>query len=272
MTENGENGSDRSGTSESAERGASSLPLFYSSPIPVNKERHAGQSLKRQENHLFARKTNSIPITAAEFLLASKNYPIVFTAAEPVAPVAVVGLHDHRNLYVSDDGAWEYGTYVPAYVRRYPFILAALPGSDKLALCIDEGSGLIEGGMENPFFVEGEPGAPLAEALKFCEEYQRQHAISAAFSAELMKHGLLEAKEVSWKPPSGEALGLSGFQLVSEEKLNSLSDEVFLEWRRKGWLPLVYAHLFSISNMAAICERRLRLGKGSGGTATVGMA
>jgi hypothetical protein len=53
----------------------------------------------------------------------------------------------------------------------------------------------------------------------------------------------------------GHALGLSGFRVIDEGKFNALPDETILDWRRKGWLPLIYCHLISTSNWANLVDR-----------------
>src|SRR5262245_41509961 len=100
----------------------SGLPQFYRNPVPLDPVRHAKAGLKNRDDFGFARGTNAIALTGAEFASAARAYPIVFSAAAPVVPFAVVGLRDGDNLFLDAAGNWREDTYIPAYVRRYPFI------------------------------------------------------------------------------------------------------------------------------------------------------
>lgn len=228
------------------------LPVFYKDPHPLNAERHAKKSLRKKATFSFAATTNSVPLNAGEFPLAMRHYPIVFTATDPVMAVAVLGLRESENLFVSADGQWQRGCYVPAYVRRYPFIFLAGPEGRQFALCLDEGSDLIVDGGEQPFFDAGKPSDVTNRALKFCTVYQGQSELTREFATALDQRGLLIANRADATLKSGEKIALAGFRIVDEKKFNELPDDVFLEWRAKGWLMLIYSHLFSMRDWAEL--------------------
>jgi hypothetical protein len=189
-----------------------------------------------------------------------KHYPIVFTASDPAVPVAVVGLRERENLYVRPDGSWEPGAYVPAYVRRYPFILLEHAGRGQFTLCIDEGSGALSDAEGEPLF-EGDMAAPAAlRARDFCSAFQAQAVGTRAFADAAKAAGLLVENRAQVTLKDGRALGLSGFRVIDEAKFNALADETILDWRRKGWLPLVYCHLISTSNWANLVDRAAAAG------------
>lgn len=98
------------------------MPLFFRQPAVLDKERHAKAGLKPATSLNFAKSTNSLPLNTIEFLEASKHYPIVFTADAEPTPTAIVGM-EQANYFVDAKGQWAANTYVPAYVRQYPFIL-----------------------------------------------------------------------------------------------------------------------------------------------------
>ena len=227
------------------------LPLFYADPHALSVERHAAKAVSSDANYSFAKETNSVPVTAMEFSRIVRNYPIVFSAADPVVPVAVLGLRGPTNQFVSDDGVWRTGTYIPAYVRRYPFILMESPDKLQYTLCIDESAPhYVDEGQA--LFENGEPAEICNKALEFCSTYQGQHAFSLEFTATLEKYSLLVENRAAITLVSGEKLSLSGFRVIDEEKFNALPDDVFLEWRRRGWVSLVYCHLLSMGNWQAL--------------------
>jgi hypothetical protein len=230
------------------------LPIFYSRPRPLDAVADRDRSLQPVSDFGFARATNSVLLGAAEYPRATRSYPIVFTSREPRVAVAVLGLEGDENLFVGADGRWREGHYIPAYVRRYPFIFLERPGTSELTLCVDEASGLLTQSDDHPLFAAGEPTELVRNALNFCREFHDQTLASAAFVAELANRGLLVPNEARVVLNSGREMTLRDFQIVDEAKFNALPDDVFLDWRRRSWLPLVYAHLLSMTSWAGLVK------------------
>jgi SapC len=222
------------------------LPLFYAKPSALRPQQHGGLSVKRDRRFGFARAGNAIPVTSAEFVQAQRNYPIVFTDAPIPMPVAVVGIEDGINLMIEADGSWRRDNYIPAYVRRYPFLFAEHPRSLALTLCIDEGADCLETGTDNPLFRDGEPGDITRQALQFCTSYQREHEATRELGRSLAQAELLVARDVRLQLSPERSLAVRGFKVIDEAKLNLLPAETFLNWRARGWLTLIYAHLLSL--------------------------
>ena len=235
------------------------LPLFYQRPQPLTTERHGGKSIRSQADYGFAGAANAVPVNAEEFPFASKTYPIVFAGADPPMPVAILGVKERQNQFVGENGVWTNGVYIPAYIRRYPFIFSEDKDSGELTLCIDEASEFLEDGAEQPLFVDDEPSDKTKKMLEFCTVFQRQIAITREFMENVTKQNLLAPKEMTFTANSGQRYALSGFQMIEEEAFNALPDDVFLDWRRRGWLVLVYCHLLSVSNMAVLGKRAARI-------------
>jgi len=230
------------------------LPVFYRRPRPLDTLRDQDQALRPAADFGFARGTNSVVVNGVEFPQAMRRYPIVFTAREPRAAVAVLGLADNENLFVGEDGAWVADCYIPAYVRRYPFILMEQPGSSELILCIDEGSGLLVKEGDRKLFENGEPAKLVRDALAFCGEFHQHHRATSEFVDALAGQGLLIPNEARILMSTGRQMTLRGFEIVDEAKFNALPDEIFLEWRRRGWLHLVYCHFMSMGNWSRLVE------------------
>jgi hypothetical protein len=226
------------------------VPVFYSSPVAITPDTHGKKSLKPPAGYGFARNTNSVPLNGAEFAFACRHYPIVFTAGEPLSAVAVLGLRANENLFVDKDGTWRADTYVPAYVRRFPFILiGGEPGQFVLGI---EEDGLVTDGDERPFFTGTEPSPMTRHALQFCSEFQSHHEATQAMAADLQRLDLLVENKADADMGAGERVTLSGFRVIDEERLGRLSDEDFLMLRRKRWLGWIYCHLVSIGTWSAI--------------------
>ena len=226
----------------------SSMPIFYKNPQPLEPVRHLKAGLNPKSNFGFSRGTNAVALTLSEFAMAARNYPIVFSSASPVVPFAVVGARDNENLFVDKDGRWREEAYVPAYVRRYPFIFSEVPNSDRLLLCVDEAAEQFETDSTQPFFVDGKPSENLQRALKFSEMFHAELEETRRFGAWLEENGMLEEKMARAELQGGQSYTLRGFRLISPEKLSTLTDVQVLELHKKAWLPLLHFHLQSLQN------------------------
>jgi SapC len=107
--------------------------LIYEKAVPVTRQRHGNVSIKAGSDFGYAKTVNSVPLLASEFDLASREYAIVFSGqGNDMMPAALLGIRDNENLYVDDKGLWN-AKYIPAFVRRYPFVFstdfAGLPGA-----------------------------------------------------------------------------------------------------------------------------------------------
>jgi hypothetical protein len=233
------------------------LPLFYSRPVPVDAGRHKGKSLRGDAGFGFAARTNSVPISGLEFSLAQRHYPIVFSGQETMIPVAVVGLRADENLFVGTDGRWDPLAYVPAYVRRYPFVFIEAP-DNKLVLAVDEAADFIVDGGALPLFDQaGRPTDLVNGALQFCGAYQNNHVATTEFIRALAASDLLVDHQAQATIAGTERLSLAGFKVIDEQRFNKLPAATLEAWRDRGWLGWVYAHLMSfpcwnaLANLAA---------------------
>ncbi len=234
---------------------AQALPIFYQQPEVLTPEAHGGLGIKPDLEFSFAARTNAIPLNAAEFPLAARDYPIVFIGGETVWAVAIVGVRKDQNLFVEKDKQWAGGHYIPAYVRRYPFVFVANDDSSQFALCIDRKSGRISEDGERKFFENGTKTKLTEDALNFCTAYQQQHVATGKICETLKSHGLLKSNQANATLPNGEKLSLADFQIVDEAKLNALSDEEFAKLRPNGTLAAIYCHLVSMNSWNNLLQR-----------------
>jgi len=233
------------------------LQGWYERPVLLDRERHRRRRVQAAGGFAFARQAHSLVLAAAEFNEACKEYAIVFTRspAGKVVPVAMLGLRAGDNLFVGEDGRWD-ARYVPAFVRRYPFVLAQLPGQEQLAVCVDEafpGWNVTQG--EALFDAEGRDTPFLRNALDFLGQYQREHQRSEAFCARLEQAGVLKEMNARADLADGRAFTVDGLLVVDEAKLMALPDATVLSLFRGGELHLVSMHLASLSNMQRLVDR-----------------
>lgn len=230
--------------------------LFYGNPVPLSSQRHRDLSLKTGKNFRFARNINSCPIMAAEFSATSAEHPIVFAGSDKsVLPVVVLGVGDDENLYVDDDGHWS-GNYVPAFVRRYPFVFSSSPDGKTLVLNIDEDYEEFNrtGHGERLFDADGVQTQYLQTILRFLQEYQAQFQRTQAFCRRLLELDLLQPMQAQFTLNSGEQRTLGGFQVVDREKLKALPPEELAGMCRRDELEILYLHLASQRHFQGMLE------------------
>ena len=225
--------------------GENALPMFYASPRPLDRARDAHLKISRPSNFRFTAKTNAIPLLIDEFPMAAAYYPIVFAAGPSPIPAAVVGLRNDNNLFLDKDGRWQEGAYLPAYVRRYPFILMDDPEQKQFVLCLDDSSDMLSTQGEYPLFENNEPSAFTKSAMEFCAALRQQGDLTDEFVKALQEYDMLMPNDAQIDLRDGAKLQLSGFLVINPQKFDALPDNVLLQWRRKGWLGLVYAQLLS---------------------------
>lgn len=231
--------------------------LIYETATPLSSDAHRDLSV-RADGYGFAAGINSVPVLTAEFALVGAEAPIVFAGeGDGTMPAAILGLKADENLFVGPDGAW-LGRYVPAFVRRYPFVFAEQePGSDTLTLCIDTAYAGVnsEGRGERLFDADGNRTRYLGEMLQFVSDYQAQHAQTRRFTARLLELDLLEPAAANATLPDGSRFALGGFRRVSAERLAALPDATALELFRSDMLGLIHLHLASLNQMQGLPAR-----------------
>jgi hypothetical protein len=232
-----------------------SMPMFYKRVAVVDEAKLSNMSLKEQIGYDFARNASFVPLIVTELFSAASTYPIVFVTEPAPSALAVVGLREASNLFVTADGTKWDATYIPAYVRRYPFVFLDLQRNDELALCIDEAANALEPGNARPLFENGKRTKVIEHALEFCIEFQRGHLATEAFMKALIAQDLLIPYQITSTLESGEKLGATGFKVVDEARFAKLPDDVIVDWYRQGWLGLVCAHLASAGCWAQLVKR-----------------
>ena len=249
-------------TNGNASAQSANMPLFYQEPTPLDAKQHGGLALKKNFGFGFTTGVNAVPVNLIEMPQICHFYPIAFSPDGNATPVAILGLRDNENLFLNEDGAtWLSNTYVPSYIRRYPFIFSEMPNSDQLTLCVDMNADIIDKSGEQKFFdADGNPSQLSQNALEFCKSYHAAAQQTVEFSKAIAASGLLVEREAQINLANNKRISFSGFHIIDEKKLSELDDKTFLEWRQKGWLPFVYAHLFSGSQwqrLTALLNARL---------------
>lgn len=229
--------------------------LFYEKAVALNREAHQKYTLAVQPDHFaFAKKTNSALLTAGEFAQAALDYPVVFVgqAGGPFTAVALLGLASDENLMVTAAGTWEPDTYIPAFVRRYPFVLAGEEKQEALTVCLDEAyAGWNTEQGTRLFEADGSDSTYLKNMVGFLQQFHTEMNQTNALAARLAALGLLASKVITVEV-DGQKATLDGLWVVEEQKLMGLGDAQMLELARTGALGLIYAHLLSLKSVGRL--------------------
>ena len=241
------------------------LPLFYNDLVPLNSRDHANYKSQSTDKATWLIGQHAVPLTVEEFPQAARHFPIVFSSGDQPVPLALMGLNEGVNVFVDAEGKLTSEVYVPAYVRRYPFMLARLtPDAQELSLCFDPTTNLLGEEVDGAALFDGEaPSEATKNMLQFCENFEEAGMRTGAFVEELKKHNLLMEGEVAIQQEGNDQpFVYRGFQMVDQAKLREVRGDVLRGWNQSGLLPLLFAHLFSLDLLREIFARQVQLGLG----------
>lgn len=242
------------------------LPVMYNDLEPITKEKHGKLTIKNFAKLPFASKMHAVPVTVEEIPLLQRHFPVVFTTGENMLPIALMGLNEGANAFIDDEGNLiDERIYLPAYLRRYPFMLARLKqDSEELSLVVDPTSDVVGDHKDgDPLFDGDAPSQRTQDILKFCEQFETSAQRTAAFVEELKKLDILMDGEVAIQPDGMEKPYLyRGFRMVDEAKFRELSGDKLRKMNQSGMLSVIIAHLFSLGQIRDVFARQVRAGKG----------
>jgi hypothetical protein len=245
--------------------GIPGLPMLYQNMVPLSSQEHAKWRVRPMQDLEILSKVHALPVTVDEFPVAQRFFPIVFSMGPDSVPLALMGLNEGVNVFVGGDNKWKEGVYMPAFMRRFPFLLARLnEQSEELSLCFDPTPGLLGDFEEGArlFTDDGQPDQPIKDMLGFCEQFEFAAQRTTAFMKDLEETGLLEDGELTIQHPSSpQPYVYRGFRMVNEQKLRDLRGDQLRKMQQNGMLTLLYAHLFSLSLSSEIFGRQAEQGK-----------
>lgn len=232
-------------------------PSFYNNVVPLNRERHRNLKLRAEDRASFAAGTHIVPLAAVELYEAACDYPIVFAGGADASPLAILGLRAGENLFIDAEGRWTQGSYIPAFVRRYPFILSrGGQTSSDFTVCLDEGySGFSETEGTPLFDEEGKESELVGRVVGLLQEFLTETERTRRFVERLNSLELLTVKSSQVQDAKGRTFTLNDFRMVDEKKLKELGDDVLGELHRAGYLGCIYAHLVSLGNLTRLASR-----------------
>jgi hypothetical protein len=248
---------------------------LYREPELLDPARHRGLKMGTLADFSITRGMHGAFITATEMPQAALEFPILFihsgeldaAGKATVSPIVLLGLSQGENLFV-DGTRWD-AHYIPAFIRRYPFLTATLRGAGSTGVMIDKAwSGFADAAGEPLFDAADKPAPALQRAIDFLEMFEAEAQRTRSFCARLVELELLKEMKADATLPSGSTLSVDGFLVVDEDKLHRLDESVVLEVHRNGMLMLLHLHLASLANMRHMVERKARRAVAASATAS----
>ena len=238
--------------------------VMYSKPEPLNPQAHGDLAMTSTDAPFaFAFAANAVPAQVTEFGPASLSYPIIF-AGDERTPLAILSVRPNENLFVTE-GRFDPEAYIPAFIRRYPFVVASNPGDDRVIVCIDVDAHFIKHGASEgdvKLFENGEPTDYTKNAIAFCENFETERQRTESFVQLLKDLDLFVERKQMIQPNEtdgtvAEPIEVADYFAVSEEKLKGLPAEKLAEMRDTGALQQIYAHLNSLLNWDRLVTRTI---------------
>jgi hypothetical protein len=231
--------------------------LFYKRAVPISNEAHRDLCVQGTGDYGFASAVNAVPLVAGEFRAAAVDLPIVFAGqGDDLMPMAVLGLRDGQNLFLDAQARWT-GRYVPAFLRRYPFVFATTNDGQALTLCIDESHEGVnsDGRGERLFDAQGARSLYLGKVLEFLRDYQAQFERTRAFCKRLVAHDLLAPMHADYTLAGGAPGRLAGFSVINRDAIKALPDDVLRQMLATDELETAFVHLQSLENLRPLLDR-----------------
>ncbi len=233
---------------------------LHRQPVALDTAKHRALKLKVPVTEWgLASQLNALFVIAAEFGEVCRDFPIVFVKAgkdddgsDAIAPIAVMGLKQQQNLYVSGE-QWR-ARYMPSIMRLYPFCISRMD-ADRFAICMDMAfAGINSDQGEALFDAEGKPAEMLLSAQKQLEALETEIQRTRLLGRRLQQLGVLRDMRFDATLPDGSKHTVDGFLTVDEEKMAKLPDAEVLDLHRSGVLGLVHLHWVSMGNMRRLVE------------------
>ncbi len=231
---------------------------FYQKVVALNSNVHRNLKFDASKvNFNFVRDTTAVLLGSVEFAEAAREYPIVFIRAEDgkMRPVVLLGVRTGENLFVDEQGKWD-AHYIPAFVRRYPFVMSEGEGAGQLLVCIDEECPALNGEKGEVLIDEAGNLQPrMNEVMQFLQNFQNEFARTEILAKQLDELGLFVQQGARFDTPNGQTFQLNDFYLIDETKFGQLPDDKLPALFRSGALGMAYLHLASLGNMRRLLDR-----------------
>ena len=216
----------------------------------ITQDEHKNSGVASVDDFKHTKEFTTPIITMQEYYESCKHYPIIFSKNDEEGwfSIALLGLEKENN-FVNEEGAWRGGCYIPAYIRRYPFIY--IRNNDELLLGFDSTHKIDKDKAGDRYFFDdnGEKTEFVDKVLNFMNQVQNDSNQTKKFIETLAELDILEESTIKGTNSEGKEININGFWIVKENKLNELTKEDKSMLCEKNYMQPITAHLISLSNI-----------------------
>lgn len=224
--------------------------LIYDDLTPLDADKHHDLYIDHIGDFSFAKHINASQILATEFSQAAVEYPIIFAGEKGnMFPSVLLGITTDENLFIDQNGSWM-GDYIPAFLRRYPFLFSINEDRSQFTLCFDAGfAGFNTAQKGTTLFNDDRSHSDyLKHAINFTQSYHAEFEKTKTLTQDLEDLGLFEPARANMNL-DGTRTALAGFKTISREKLSKLPASKIKSLVKSGHMELIYTHLYSLRNV-----------------------
>lgn len=227
-----------------------------SEPTALDFEKHGNLRLSESQDFTQFKSQYLVPVVLHEFSTLATDFPLVFvrnSGTGDFVPTALMGLREGVNLFCQQP-EWP-ATFIPSTFLLPPFSAHRTQvESEEAVIAIDEESELLSTSMGEPLFdADGKYTPYLQKRIDQVIEVTRHSLQSLNLCKYIAKMNLLKTGTLSLQyNSSAPKYELEGVYTIDEEAIQKLSDEDYLELRRRGLVPMIYSHLTSLHQLTRI--------------------
>lgn len=227
----------------------------------LDKDRHRLLKIRTERSPALGDAVMHAMTYPMEFRDVQACYPILFTrdpANGAYFATALFGFEENENLYLENDN-WQV-SYIPAMVRRQPFMIARQEvsgGEERAAVSLDMSHPRVSEEEGEPLFTDsGEPADYLNASIDLLHQINQGLEHNRGFIDALLTNNLLEAVTLDVTFNDGAKTSLQGFFTIAEQTLYELNGETLAELNQAGYLQPIFMAVASLGQLRALIERR----------------
>jgi len=225
---------------------------MYKNVKILNPKEHSFFRYQAPDNLFFAKDLNIIPISFSEVKLLCCDFPIVVIGEENNLTLAILTGHKKNSAVDEKSGKW-IGEYLPAFLRRYPFIFVEDKEKKTLHFGFDMESGCFNSPEGEALFdMSGNPSKTVTTFMKFLESYGKEIQLTTNILNRLYEIGVLEQAQYKIEREGQEEENIGGFMVFNKEKQSKLDRKSFLEIAKNNWYELIELEILSLKNIKNI--------------------
>lgn len=229
----------------------------------LNAKTHGNLAIAKDNFAIFARNRHMLALKVTEVPRAIVDFPVLISRHQHDGSFALSALTSFiadKNMHM-DGGQWQ-SSFRSAAMLTYPLYLMRDPdGSDQPAIGIDESSPAIvkSDGLEL-FDAKGNPSIWLEQQRKILLEDARNSILTQHYLQKIDELGLIREVHINVHFADAQISQITGLYMINEDTLQSLSSDQLTDLRDSGYLPAIYAMLFSVFQLNALILRHNHAG------------